>query len=143
MKFFSIGKDGGPESTVTGFFVVEIKNLFSIVFLKFAQGTREAFHSHAFNAVTLWLKGEVCEEYPIKHELAVFGIPWEHKYWRPGQLKYTPKGLSHRVRALVDSYAISIRGPWDITWKEYDATKDETTTLTWGRKVVETRRHQQ
>ena len=32
MKFLTVCKDGGPESTVTA---IEIKSLFSIMFLKF------------------------------------------------------------------------------------------------------------
>lgn len=127
MKFFSIGKDGGPKSNVTGLFLVEIKSLFSIVFLKFAKGTRESFHSHAFNALTLWLKGQVCEEYPDGK-----GRPWE-----PGEFKFTPKKLMHRVRAFVDSYAISVRGPWDLTWQEYNESTKAITTLCEGRKVVD------
>ena len=127
MKFFSISKDGGPESHVTGFFVVEIKSLFSIVVLKFTKGTRENFHSHAFNALTLWLSGEVCEEYPDGK-----GRPWH-----PGDWKFTPKKMMHRVRALVNSYAISFRGPWDPTWEEYNAKTQEFTVLTHGRNVVE------
>ena len=127
MKFFSIGKDGGPESNVTGFFLVEIKSLFSVVFLKFAKGTRESFHSHAFNALTLWLNGQVCEEYPDGK-----GRPWF-----PGDLKFTPRHLMHRVRAYVDSYAVSIRGPWDPTWQEFNSTTQETTTLGQGRVEID------
>src|SRR5271154_4359591 len=60
MKLFKKMRDGGPESPVVGYFLVEIKSLFSVVLLHFG-GTREAFHSHAFNAVTLWLRGRVEE----------------------------------------------------------------------------------
>jgi hypothetical protein len=51
MKFLSKCKDGGPESPVTAYVLVEIKSLFSVMLLHFS-GTREAFHSHAFNALT-------------------------------------------------------------------------------------------
>lgn len=127
MKLISVAKDGGPESHVTGFFLIEIKSLFSVVILKFAKGTREAFHSHAFNALTLWLGACVYEEFPNG----------QYRYWSDGlQFKKTPRGLMHRVHAIVDSYAISVRGPWAKTWKEYDPRTKVTTTLTHGRKVL-------
>jgi len=126
MKAFSKGKDGGPESHVTGYFLVEIKRLFSIVLLKFDEGTREEYHNHAFNAVTLWLKGEVQEEYP------------DHigTTWKAGELKYTPRNLMHRIRAFKPAYALSFRGPWVSNWNEYNAASKRTTTLTHGRKIV-------
>ncbi len=126
MKFLSFAKDGGPESHVTGFFLIEIKSLFSIVILQFKEGTREAFHSHAFNALTFWLSAAAYEEFPKA----------KAKYWKGGQWKFTPRNLMHRVRAIVDSYAISFRGPWKETWNEYLPEQDKTVVLTHGRKVV-------
>ena len=49
MKLFKYMKDGGPESTVWGYFLIEIKSLFTIVLLHFKNGSREAYHNHAFN----------------------------------------------------------------------------------------------
>lgn len=127
MRFFEVAKDGGPDSHVTGFFLIEIKSLFSVVILKFAKGTREAFHSHAFNALTLWLSpAYVCEEFPYA----------DFRFWHDFTWKYTPRDLMHRVRALVDSYAISFRGPWKKTWQEYLTNTGNTVTLTNGRKLV-------
>lgn len=126
MKFFTVAKDGGPESHVTGFFFVEIKWLFSVVLLHFAEGTRETYHSHAFNAITRWMHGEVLEEYPVNGS----------QVWWPGQWKYTPRNLKHRIRAFKDSWAISFRGPWRKTWEEYNPQTKETSVLTHGRKVV-------
>lgn len=126
MKFFSTGKDGGPDSHVTGFFLIEIKSLFSVVILQFKQGTREAYHSHAFNALTLWLSAYVCEEFPNG----------KYKFWHDFTWKVTKRGLMHRVRAIVDSYAISFRGPWKDTWEEFNPEVQQTIVLTHGRKVV-------
>lgn len=52
-------KDGGPESPVDAYFLVELKGLFSIALLKFNKGCREAFHSHAFDAWTWFLSGDL------------------------------------------------------------------------------------
>ena len=50
MKLFHKSHDGGKNSGVTGYWLIEWKSGFSIVVLRFSKGTREAFHSHAFNA---------------------------------------------------------------------------------------------
>jgi hypothetical protein len=62
MKILTIRKDGGRLSKVWGFFLLEIKALFSIVFLWFADGSREAFHSHAFHAVSWLFWGTLIED---------------------------------------------------------------------------------
>jgi hypothetical protein len=127
MKFLKVMKDGGSKSHVTGFFFVEIKSLFSIALLRFDHGTREAFHSHAFNAITLWLSGVVREH------LYAGGS----QLWTPGQLKYTSRGCFHKVETLTkSSWALSVRGPWNPTWKEYLPKENKFVTLTHGRKIV-------
>lgn len=138
MKFLFKGKDGGPQSPVTGYWLVEIKSLFSIVLLHFGKGTREAFHDHAFNAVTLWLKG-----YVFEHTLNRQTLQTVTKAYTPRQLKYTSHNHMHKVIAPEGAWALSFRGPWKKTWQEYSArTKNFTTLMSPGRQVVnvETRR---
>jgi hypothetical protein len=62
VRFLSKAKDGGPKSTVTGYWLCEIKSLFSIVLLKFEDGSRDEFHDHAFNSLNWVLKGKVVEQ---------------------------------------------------------------------------------
>ena len=50
MKLFTKSYDGGENSGVTGYFLIEWKNVFSIVLLNFKDKYRENYHSHAFNA---------------------------------------------------------------------------------------------
>lgn len=124
MRLFERAKDGGLESPVDGYFLIEIKNLFSVVLLHFNQGVREAYHSHAFNAVTIWLKGTV------KEHIKDYGYTW----WYAGSIKFTPRNLMHKIEAPKGAWAISFRGPWQATWKE---NKDgQEITLTYGRKIV-------
>ena len=124
MKFFSKAPDGGKDSGVTGFFIIEIKPLFSIVLLKFNKGTREAFHNHAFNAITLWLHGEVIEHHRSGRQDFFCGGMW----------KYTSRTTFHKVEALENTWAISFRGPWIDTWNEF--RNNSLVTLTHGRKTV-------
>lgn len=124
MRLFSKAPDGGKDSGVTGHFLIEIKSLFSIVLLRFEKGTREAFHDHAFNAWTLWLKGMAREHH----------LDGTTKEWYRGQVKYTPRKVFHKVEALKTTWAVSIRGPWNKTWHE--SRNGKLVTLTHGRKEV-------
>jgi hypothetical protein len=124
-RLFYVKPDGGKDSGVTGYFLIEFKMLFSIGILHFKQGSREAFHNHAFNALTWWLKGNVTE---VK-------LDGTKKDFGPSlKPKYTSRDNFHKVVAHEDTYALTIRGPWVDKWKEY--RKDKYVTLTHGRKVL-------
>jgi len=130
MKLFSWGRDGGPKSSVFGFWFIEIKWLFSIVLLRFEGETREAFHSHAFNALTWWLSGKV-------HEIHKDGSV---QCWRPSLFpKFTPRSCFHKVRPIKRTWALSIRGPWAKRWQEFRQDRQELTTFESGRRVVDRR----
>jgi hypothetical protein len=127
MKLFSKGKDGGPDSTVTGYWLIEIKGLFSIVLLKFENGSRDEFHNHAFNSVNWVLKGEVHED-----DLGGGGRIYKSS-WKPVK---TLRRTFHRVRSIGTTWVFSIRGPWDHHWMEWSPKTKEYTMLTHGRKIV-------
>ena len=125
MRFLEKVKDGGPDSPVTAYVLVEIKSLFSVMLIHFG-GSREAYHSHAFNALTLWLKGRVYEFTPFSDR---------QRPWYAGQWKYTPRERFHRVVAHgIGAWAISFRGPWRDTWQEY--RDGSYVTLTHGRRII-------
>ena len=132
MKFLSWGKDGGKDSTVSGFWIVEIKSLFSIVVLKFNEGSRENYHSHAFNAWTWFLKGETIEK-TLSGSLRGRSA----KLCRPSIIpKFTPKAQIHKHVAKKNTWAISIRGPWEKSWIEVNTRKKEIILLENGRHEV-------
>lgn len=125
MKFFAKRKDGGPESTVTGYWLAEIKSLFSVVLLRFDDGSRDAYHSHAFHSLNWIIKGQVKEEL-LDGEL--------HEY-RPSVLPiFTSRERFHKVVSKGTTWVFSIRGPWVDTWQELNSKGFQ--TLTHGRKVV-------
>ena len=130
MRLFYKGKDGGPDSPVTGYWLIEVKSLFSIVLLRFEQGYREQYHTHAFNALTWLIKGFMVEQ----------RIREEHREWNEYKRSLIPKLTKrenlHRVVAAKTSWCLSIRGPWVKTWQEYDEKTGKFTTLTHGRKEV-------
>lgn len=125
-RFFCKMHDGGKESGVTGYMLIEWKNLFSIGFLNFKKGSREAFHSHAFNAITWWLSGKVTE----------IQVSGEKKDFSPSlRPKVTKRDCFHKVIAHRNTWAVTVRGPWADTWKELRKSEGEI-TLTHGRKIV-------
>lgn len=131
---FKIRKDGGLDSNVTGYWLVEFKNVFSIVLLKFENGSRDAFHSHAFNCFSWLLKGMLVEKHYdettndiIKTNIIVPSL-------KPFM---TYKDTFHQVTSVNTSWVLNFRGPWDKTWKEYIPKTDKLINLESGRKVLD------
>lgn len=132
MRLLTKRYDGGDKSGVSGYWVIEVKSLFSIVLLKFNPNNRENFHSHAFNALTLWLAGEVVEE-----RIDLKTKEKTYLTFSKFMAKFTPKNNVHKVHCTKPAWALCFRGPWDSTWLEYNEAKEEVITLTHGRKIVE------
>lgn len=125
MKLFKKMKDGGPESTVTGYWLIESKRLFSICLLKFEGRSREAFHNHAFNSIAWVLKGKITET-------MLDGSLREH---RAGFKPFiVTREDFHRVDSVGNSWVLNFRGPWTKTWNE--SIDGEKITLTDGRRRV-------
>lgn len=130
-RFFYKKPDGGKESGVTGYFLIEWKKVLSIGILHFKEGSREAYHNHAFDAITWWLWGSVVEEiYPSGCR----------KSFKPSFApKVTRRNCFHKVIAHEGSYALTFRGPWSDTWLEYRPDVNKEIVLTHGRKLVDAR----
>ena len=130
-KFFFKSKDGGPDSNVTGYWLVESKRFFSIVLLRFDKGSREAFHNHAFTAWSWIIKGELCENTKTNGTFTLTPIL---PSWIPFK---TSRERMHKVQGIADkSWALSFRGPWDKTWKEWLPKEQKEITLSSGRVVI-------
>jgi hypothetical protein len=125
MKLFSKSKDGGPESNVTAFWLIEWKSVFSVALLRFSNGTRSAYHSHAFNCFSWLLTGLLDED--IRHGGRTRYRPSLKPIW-------TGRDTYHKVRSQGTSWVLTFRGPWAKTWKE--DRHDGEVTLTHGRKIV-------
>jgi len=125
MRILQKTKDGGPDSTVDAYFLCEFKSLFSIALLKFNKGTREAYHTHAFNAYTWFLTGKMTERrYQGRRKQYFFS-------WKP---KVTLSSYNHKVHAYETSWALTIRGPWSKGWTE--TINDTTKHFTHNREPV-------
>ena len=122
-RLFEKVKDGGPESPVTAYFLIEWKPLFSICLLHFPKGSRENFHGHAFNSVGLVLAGALDEEYPGGGMRPLGRGRWYSVY----------RDTVHRVWGRArSSWLLNLRGPWKREWIEVTPS-GETINLSHGR----------
>ena len=127
MKIFYKAKDGDKDSCVWGWWLIESKSLFSIALLCFEDGSREAFHSHAFNCVSWVLKGRLDE----------YNLDKTHNTYKPSfKPIYTKRNTFHKVFSTGRTWVLTFRGPWSKEWKEYLPKTEEYVTLTNGRKIV-------
>ena len=128
MRLLHWGKDGGKDSTVWGFWLVEIKSLFSIALLKFVGNSREAFHTHAFNSVSWVLRGQLTE-------LEFYGE--QPNVYRPSLWPvFTSRNTLHKVNSNGTTWVLTFRGPWSETWQEYIPKTGKFVLLTHGRKEI-------
>ena len=128
MKFFRKAKDGGPESTVTAYWLAEIKGLFSIGLLTFEDGSRESYHTHAFNSLS-WLLWGKLTEFPLNRYMKV-------NTYRPSLRPIaTYRKTYHKVFSQKTSWVLTFRGPWSKQWKEYNPATGLTSILVNGRIV--------
>ena len=130
MKILTHMTDGGKDSVVHGYWLIEWKALFSIVLLVFESGSREAFHSHAFNCVSWVLRGKLVEDHLSAHKASKCHLP----SYRPF---ITRREDFHRVTSIGKTYVLSFRGAWNKTWKEYLPELDELHILNPGRWIRE------
>lgn len=127
MKFLSSGKDGGPRSTVTGYWLIELKRLLSVVLLRFGDGSRDEYHSHAFHSLSWVLRGRM-----VEHHLDGTIVHHSASWWPV----VTRRETFHRVVSEGTTWVLSFRGPWARTWREFDPKSESFVTLADGRREV-------
>lgn len=137
MKLLRKAKDGGPNSTVTGYWLIEWKRFFSIVLLRFSDGSRDEFHDHAFHSLNWILSGKTWEM--ILDRVGLDGSTSGHTIERGPGFKpvFTARRRMHRVVSDGTTWVLSIRGPWSRTWQEFDPNTGKFSTMTHGRKIID------
>jgi len=135
MKIFSKMKDGGPESRVWGYWLIEWKKLFSIVLLHFKDGSREAYHSHAFNSISWVLRGKLTENRLI-NPYRLDDITIKTVYRPSFKPIFTERENYHKVESAGNTWVLSFRGPWANYWQEIFPSGGWV-TLTHHREILE------
>ena len=128
MKLLRKMKDGGGESSVTGYWLFEFKRLASVVLLRFRGASRDAYHTHAFHCVSWVVRGALTEEMRDgrTYQLTPSLLPF-----------LTTRKDFHKVSSDAgDSWVLSIRGPWAKRWMEHLPTEGRDRYLTSGRVEV-------
>lgn len=141
MRFFQIVKDGGPESHVWAYVLIESKRFGSIMMLRFEHGTRDAFHSHAFNAWSWVLSGGgLIEQFgqgsPEWRDAPGDPIANFRFHLPSRRMIRTFRETYHKVASIGRTWVLTFRGPWAPTWRE-QAAGEPVRTLTHGRREVE------
>lgn len=136
MKLLWNDKDGGPESRVWCY-GIEFKKLFSIILLRFEDGSREAYHSHAFNCLNWVLKGKLIEDRVTKDK-PIFSLISKDIFEYSASIKpfIIKRNHLHKVTSQGRTWVLTFRGPWAKTWIEYLPEENRFVTLTNGRKEV-------
>lgn len=128
MRFLSRSKDGGQNSSVDGFWLVEMKSLFSAALLRFRGKSREVYHSHAFNSISWLVRGSLIEHLldgtEVRHTPSLRPI-------------ITLRSTVHKVDSDGDTVVITFRGSWSEYWWEFQPESEIWSRLEHGRRVVE------
>ena len=105
--------------------------------LCFENGSREAYHSHAFNSISWVLKGRLEEDVIEQDSVRML---WYGTLRYDPSLKpiFTSTNRMHKVTSVGRTWVLTFRGPWARTWKEFLPKSGEFVTLSNGRKVVVT-----
>lgn len=132
IKWHWESKDGGVESHVWAY-GLEIKWLFSVLALRFEDGSRDAYHSHAFDCVSWVLRGEL-REHALEDPRPWMRMAMNHyrPSWSP---VVTRRSTLHKVNSVGRTWVLTFRGSWADTWREW-AAKGGAQTLTHGRREI-------
>jgi hypothetical protein len=110
--------------------IFEVKHLASAYLNRWRTEEQDRFHTHAFYALSIGLRGYYWEE-----RLADDGSKRTVFHCAPW-VRIVPRTYNHRILgSSLDALSLTITGPWDRLWTEtfLDGTKR---VLGWGRVVV-------
>ncbi|UAV84670.1 hypothetical protein PHB09_175 [Pseudomonas phage PHB09] len=101
------------DQDVSELTILEWKKLFSLKLFHFhkTEGGQDRFHTHAFNAVSLLLKGNYTEELVV--DGVITPLPRNRS-----RVIYIPSGQYHRITKSSGCYTLLLTGPWGKEFKE-------------------------
>jgi hypothetical protein len=110
-KKFELGK-----GMVIRYTLIEIKWLFSIYFHQIKTFAQDRFHTHAFNARVLILRGGYKDL--IKDGIGI-NKPTKIVEFNAGDYRHIPRGLNHKLlQAKENTVSLLITGSYSNLWTE-------------------------
>lgn len=110
------------------FTVIEIKYLFGIIVNIFNTENQDRFHSHAFNAFSLMLKGNYKEDVILPDGSVITKLIEKSRF--------IPRNYIHKItKSTQNAMSITFEGPWESIWNEYFDDK-RVKTYSWGRNLI-------
>jgi len=126
-KILHFDKTSLGVGDIQRFTILEIKYVFGIIINIFNTTDQDRFHSHAFHAFSLMVRGHYIEDVIDGNNIVTKKI---EKY------RFIPRNYIHKIKgSSKNAISITFEGPWESTWNEYfDSGRIK--TYTWGRKVL-------
>lgn len=127
-KVFHFDKTSLGVGNIKRFTVIEIKYLGGIIVNIFNTENQDRFHSHAFNAFSLMVKGHYYEDVIVDGKKIVTK--------KIEKSRFIPRNYIHKItKSSKNAVSVTFEGPWESTWNEY-FDNGRIKTYSWGRKVI-------
>lgn len=127
-KLLHYDKTSLGVGNIKRFTFFEFKPVGGIILNIFNTENQDRFHSHAFSAFSLMLRGHYYED--VMDEIGNISTKKIEKS------RFIPKDYVHKItKSSPNAVSITFEGPWDSVWNEYfDSGRIK--SYTWGRKVT-------
>lgn len=109
------------------FTIFELKYLGGIVINFFNTENQDRFHSHAFWAFSLMVRGHYFEDVIVDNKIVTKKIE---------KSRIIPRNYIHKItKSTPNAVSVTFEGPWGGSWNEY-FDSGRVKTYSWGRKVL-------
>lgn len=127
-KIFHYDKTSLGVGNIQRFIFFEFKFFGGIILNIFNTHNQDRFHSHAFHAISLMLKGAYNEDVIENNKIITKNI-------KPG-IRFISRSYIHKIKeSELNTISVTFEGPWQQIWNEY-FDNGRIKTYSWGRKVL-------
>lgn len=110
------------------FTVFEVKYLGGIIVNVFNTENQDRFHSHAFHAFSLMVRGHYFEDVIVDGGFVITK--------KIEKSRFIPRNYIHKItKSSPNAISVTFEGPWGATWDEY-FDNGRVRTYSWGRKIL-------
>lgn len=109
------------------FTIFECKYFGGIIINFFNTDNQDRFHSHAFHAFSIMIRGHYMEDIIENNKVVTKKIE---------KSRFIPKNYIHKItKSTPNAISVTFEGPWGGSWNEY-FDNGRVKTYGWGRKVL-------